>query len=299
MIKPSNLFIIGAPKAGTSAVAAYLGQHPKVFLPQKKEPRFYDAKVYYDDKKDYPVKSFDEYLEFYKSNEAQLAKFRIDGSVFVMYEAENITKILEHSPEAKFIIILRDPLEATKSMFTQRLKQLDPLTRELSEDFCSCWELSKERKRNRNFPEKCKNKFLFRYDLLYSYELYLPKIIKLTDDKNLLICSYKQLRGNKGLFYKKIMDFLELENIDLNSQNVNPSFVKKNSLRHRVADMIIKKISHFGKKIRFSSNSKTIIKKILYGSKSFNIKVSSSCDADIKKSFESTYKYLNEINIKT
>ena len=36
-MKP-NLFIIGAPKCGTSALAHYLSEHPKVFFSNPKEP---------------------------------------------------------------------------------------------------------------------------------------------------------------------------------------------------------------------------------------------------------------------
>src|SRR4030095_989705 len=36
-----NLLIIGAAKAGTSALHKYLGQHPEIFMTQPKEPRFF------------------------------------------------------------------------------------------------------------------------------------------------------------------------------------------------------------------------------------------------------------------
>jgi hypothetical protein len=37
-----NLFIIGAMKAGTSSLHAYLGEHPEIFMSEPKEPAFFE-----------------------------------------------------------------------------------------------------------------------------------------------------------------------------------------------------------------------------------------------------------------
>ena len=40
MIKP-NFFIVGAPKSGTTSLFHYLEQHPEIFIPSIKEPRYF------------------------------------------------------------------------------------------------------------------------------------------------------------------------------------------------------------------------------------------------------------------
>jgi hypothetical protein len=40
-----NFFIVGAPKAGTTSLHAYLGQHPDIFLSPLKEPYYFAAEV--------------------------------------------------------------------------------------------------------------------------------------------------------------------------------------------------------------------------------------------------------------
>jgi Sulfotransferase family len=42
-----NLFIIGAAKAGTTALYDYLAQHPQVFLSPDKEPMYFSRDEYY------------------------------------------------------------------------------------------------------------------------------------------------------------------------------------------------------------------------------------------------------------
>ena len=63
MRKP-NLFIIGAPKCGTTALSEYLREHPAVFVTQPKEPHFFS--------KDFPYyyspghATLDHYLRLYE-----------------------------------------------------------------------------------------------------------------------------------------------------------------------------------------------------------------------------------------
>jgi Sulfotransferase family len=42
-----NLFIVGAAKAGTTALYDYLTQHPHVFLSRVKEPMFFSREENY------------------------------------------------------------------------------------------------------------------------------------------------------------------------------------------------------------------------------------------------------------
>lgn len=107
-MKVPNLFIIGAPKSGTTSVAYGLSAHPEIYMPKSKEPRYFDAHVYYDNPEDYPFKSVEEYLRLYCDCGPE-NRYLIDASVLNMYSKESIDRILELSPDAKFLIMLRDP----------------------------------------------------------------------------------------------------------------------------------------------------------------------------------------------
>src|ERR1700724_3338547 len=43
--KIPNFFIVGAPKAGTTALYAYLDQHPQVYMSPLKEPNYFAAEL--------------------------------------------------------------------------------------------------------------------------------------------------------------------------------------------------------------------------------------------------------------
>ena len=43
MLNNPNLFIVGAPKCGTTSLHYYLNQHPDVYLCEPKEPNYYNT----------------------------------------------------------------------------------------------------------------------------------------------------------------------------------------------------------------------------------------------------------------
>lgn len=288
-----NLFIIGAPKAGTTGFVTSIKQHPDIFVPLTKEPRYFDASVFYDYKEDYPLKTLETYLALYQNDQANQSKYRVDGSVFNMYSVDALKSILELSPEAKFIIILRDPLSATKSMFSQRMKSVNPALRELSESFDESWELMKDRKSGNNYPLNCRNKFLFRYDLLYSYENYLPNIISLIRKNNLYIASYSELIEKPNEFYKNIFDFLNIKkDIVIDNKKENISFQIKDSFKTRLFGYFSLKTRNFRSILGLEGKRAQYIKKIVLGRHTTSPKISQESDEDIKSFFQKTYEYL-------
>jgi hypothetical protein len=236
-----NLFIVGAPKCGTSAFASGLGQHQNIFV-GKKEPRYFDAPIFFDNPSDYPHRSLESYLELYSGDEAKRAKYRVDASVFNMYNPDGIQNILEISPEAKFIVILRDPVEAAKSMHSQRLKYTDKSMREVSDSFMECWALVEKRRKGKGFPEDCKNQNLFRYDFLFNYSPHIDALQSTIPQNQLLFIDYNVFRENSKHVYKKVFEFLGLRTIDVKLEIINPSFTVKQTLRNKSINFLRKSL---------------------------------------------------------
>ena len=40
-----NFLIVGAAKSGTTALAEYLRQHPDIYIPEIKEPRYFISEI--------------------------------------------------------------------------------------------------------------------------------------------------------------------------------------------------------------------------------------------------------------
>ncbi len=293
-----NLFVIGAPKSGTSALVHALGQHPDIYVPLKKELRYFDARTFYDYKEDYPIKSIDDYLSFYKSPDAKDASYRVDGSVYNMYSPESIKNILEFSSNAKFIIMLRDPVMASKSMHAQRLKYGSGGMREISDDFCTCWKSLEMRKLGKMYPKHCRNKFLFRYDLLYSYELYVPKILSMVSPKNIYIGRHEQLKSNPVTVYKDIFSFLNVKfDFIPETKIINPSYIIKSTLYNKIARHLAGKSLRLRKSMGLSGKRVDMFAKLIFQKIETTHYANSYCDNEVRAFFQSTYKFLDTLQI--
>lgn len=123
-----NFLIIGASKAGTTSLYHYLRQHPQVYMPQNKEPRFF---IYeggsidpnwpgYNFIKNKTVTDLPGYQELYRpvTNEIAIG----EATAGYLSNPGVPDRILKHIPDAKFIAILRDPAERAYSAFLMDIR---------------------------------------------------------------------------------------------------------------------------------------------------------------------------------
>ncbi|HZG01327.1 MAG TPA: sulfotransferase [Chitinophagales bacterium] len=113
-----NFFIVGAPKAGTTALFRYLSMHPEVFMSSVKEPNFFSfpdiaaQKLYYNVK---PVSDWNRYTELFSS--ANGAKAIGEASVSYLFYPDAAARLHEAFPTARIVIVLRNPVERAWSHY--------------------------------------------------------------------------------------------------------------------------------------------------------------------------------------
>lgn len=120
MKKRANLFIAGAPKSGTTSLYHYLERHPEVFASEVKEPRFYTGSEFLKGPYKEPLRgkiisNEEKYLDLYKNAEDE--KYLLDGSVYIMFFKSSMEKIKKAVPDAKILIIIRNPVERIYSHY--------------------------------------------------------------------------------------------------------------------------------------------------------------------------------------
>jgi len=120
-----NFLIIGAAKSGTTSLYNYLRQHPDVFMPVVKEPRFF---AYAEDSPAMEgpgdvrtneaagaVYTLDAYRQLFADATTETAVG--EASPNYLYSAAAPRLIREHLPEVQLIAILRHPVERAYSHF--------------------------------------------------------------------------------------------------------------------------------------------------------------------------------------
>jgi len=127
--KLPNFLIVGAPKCGTTSLYYYLKQHPDIFMPTMKEPRFFLSETMnfphqgIDDRRvdKMIIKNLDDYKKIYL--EADQEKARGDASAGNLYFYKKVIPgIKAYLGDPKIIISLRNPLDRAFSNYTFNTK---------------------------------------------------------------------------------------------------------------------------------------------------------------------------------
>jgi len=218
-IKLPNLFIVGAPRSGTTSLYEYLKQHPEVFMSPIKEPHYFARKDIheYHDKVGYPkiISDFKEYISLFRDGKDK--RIRGEASINYLYSKSATSEIYELIPDAKIIISLRNPIERALSHFKYDLT--------LGVIFV------------KSFCEAIKKRPFHLWMGLY-YE-HVKRYIETFPKQNVKIIIYDDLKNDTLSVMREICRFLEIDenyifNIDL-SKKYNVSLIPKNLYLHMFA----------------------------------------------------------------
>jgi len=226
-----NFLIIGAAKAGTSAVWAYLAQHPEVFMHPAKELRFFalDGRPGFQGPGDTVVNTkwvstWDEYRDCFAGVSADVTAVG-EASPFYLCSEGSAERIQRYLPDAKLIAILRDPASRAFSSYQSlRLVEREPLA-----DFRDALEAEDERRRQ-NWE------FLWRYRELGLYSRQLQPYFAAFPREQIWIGLHDDLQEDPAGFVRSIFRFLDVDpdyRVDL-SARLNLSGVARSKALHRV-----------------------------------------------------------------
>ena len=119
-----SLAILGVQKASTTALAQYLGQHPKIYFPPIKETHFFRRPLTPDG----PAPRNPDLLN-QRFIEAPADALLADGTPIYMYWPHALDLLKAHNPDLKLIISLRHPVERAYSAWSmERRRKRETLT---------------------------------------------------------------------------------------------------------------------------------------------------------------------------
>ena len=126
MTKRLSFLVCGAQKSGTTALAAYLRQHPGIFLPETKELHFFD-----DETQRWPEPDLDAlHRHFLAAEDDQLWG---EATPISLYWDPAAERIWRYNSAIRLIVILRNPIERAYSHWAMEHRRGDdPLPFELA-----------------------------------------------------------------------------------------------------------------------------------------------------------------------
>lgn len=110
-----NLFIVGAPRCGTTSMHHYLGTHPEVFMSEPKEPHRFGSDLDLSGPRyDQMRNDLDAYLGIFAAGAG--STWVGEASPGYLCSEVAASEIREFSPEARILVMLRPPSEVIASL---------------------------------------------------------------------------------------------------------------------------------------------------------------------------------------
>jgi len=198
MHKKPNFFIIGAPKCGTTSLAAWLAEHPNIYMSPVKEPHFYSTDLNY-----FKTRTERDYARlFLGTNERHIAVG--EASVFYLFSQVAIPRIEKECPGARYIVMVRNPVEMAHSLHEQQLFA----GYEHIPDFEAAWQLSPERREGRAVSRWCREPKLLDYQSVCQVGQQLKRLFTIVPRTRVLVLVLDDMREDPRREYLKVLEFL-------------------------------------------------------------------------------------------
>lgn len=205
-----NFFIVGAPKCGTTALFDYLSQHPDVFVPSRKEFNYFCDDLTFNNGTDlYRFASLSEYLQHFAG---WTCEKRIgEASVWYLLSRTAAANVSRFSPDARILIMIRNPVEMLYSLHSQLVKTGD----EDIIDFEDALSAEQDRMRGSRIPKTDRSSSPVQGLQYTKVGMYSPQIIRYIEEfgaGGVKVIVYDDFRDSTLNTYLEVLEFLGLEN---------------------------------------------------------------------------------------
>ena len=230
-----DFFIVGAPKSGTTSLYHYLSEHPQVEMSSQKEPDYFSDKAIHEQGMYYAknrVDTLDKYESLFVQKESVVYGEASVSYLFYENVAEDIKK---YNPNAKIIIMLRNPIERAFSHYL-----MDYRLGLISDSFENI--IAKK--------SKHKNAHLFyqQYIEVSKYATQIQRYLDFFEKESILFIDYEDFKKNVSKTVGKVYDFLNISAefaADINTKYNTFTMPKNKGIRFIYSFVFLRKILTF------------------------------------------------------
>ena len=230
MIKP-NFLIIGAAKAGTTALHTYLNQHPQIYMTPRKETNFFaleGEKLNFQGPGDEAINDFSiTTLDAYQAEFKGVTKEVAIGEAcpLYLYDFKAAARICNYNPEMKIIVILRNPVHRAYANFLHLIRD----DRELCQNFPEALKVESERI-EQNWE------WFWHYIQLGYYGKQLQEYYNIFAENKIKVYLYEDFSKNPLELVQNICTFLNVKDDFVPDMQIKPnkSGMPKNKFLHQL-----------------------------------------------------------------
>ena len=234
MSRKPDFFIVGAPKCGTTAMDQYLSLRADVFM-ARKEMHFFGSDLHFGP-------------QFYRRDEAAyLAEFNGwkdqkhagESSVWYLFSTQAAAEIKAFNPDARIIIMLRDPVEMLHSMYYTFLWDGNEQLPTFEEALLA----QDDRRAGRRIARQTYFVQGLVYNEIIRYSEQVRRYFNVFGRERVHVIIYDDFAANVSAACRETLDFLGVDsnNLQKNFKAVNENkFVKSRVLRALLADRVVR-----------------------------------------------------------
>ena len=209
-LKP-NFFIIGAPKCGTTSLSVYLSEHPEVVMSHPKEPHYFSTDI-----ENGRMTDQSKYLACFIQDKNPIAIG--EASTLYLYSKDAIQNILEFNPNAKFIVMLRKPIDIVLSFHQVALNYFGETETNLE----TAWDLQIDRQNGEKIPKGCPDPQLLLYGEIAKLGTQVQKLTDQVKPNQIKFIYFDEFVNKTDKVYYSVLEFLKV------NKNHTPSFENHN-----------------------------------------------------------------------
>ncbi|MBC3764928.1 sulfotransferase family protein [Neptunicella marina] len=227
-----NLHIIGVQKAGTTALASFLHQHHDIYVVDGKEAHIFDH-PHFEECPDQTVFTNRQYRK--RLTQFKNEKILCDATPITIFNHHFLSACYRYNPQAKFIAILRDPVERAISHY-QMSKNNGQERLNMLSAFVSETQRLKKAKHGKswNFDSSYRTQSYLQRGL---YTTQLKTLFDIVPAAQILVLRQNDLRNKHQLTLNRIFDFLEVEHQSISTAKVFESTYTKSHWTDQLAKL--------------------------------------------------------------
>jgi hypothetical protein len=196
------LIIAGAPRCGTTAMVRYLGAHPAICASQPKETHFFLA----TDSANDIARSRAIYRRNHFPELSSEHEMLIDGSISYLYRPDAAVRALSVFPEARFLVMLRNPVDLIHSYHSRLLFY----RQETEADLNRAWDLQDQRQNGQQVPWTCSDPKMLEYREVGSLGRNLAAFVDTVGRDRCLWMFFDEFLADPLSSYRQVLTFAGL-----------------------------------------------------------------------------------------
>lgn len=215
--------MVGHPRTGTSALHNVLNQHPDIFMSIPKEPIYFakdlhaESDLFHKKAKFFHFRDEVQYLKIF--NPIKRQQIAGESTSVYLYSKVAAREILRFNPEAKIIMMFREPVSWLGSYHAKACQILG----EDQPNFSEALKLEEERKRGHFLSKKVMALSLLFYTEFLRYRLQIERYTSIFNPANIKIIIYDDYRSDNQKIFGEVLQFLDLD------REFAPQFKKLNA----------------------------------------------------------------------